>query len=203
MVVLVWSKGYSLFRSFSAYLSMISSLVVISTCSEVFIILLMSSWFRVALLVPSGMALRLCNTVLGIMAFSKYWYRNLFSWSTHISKSSVGSLPRNMSSVSMVSTNHPQMLFISSSMIFDVFCSGVIFATLSSCLHLLLNIKIPSTSLHPSLIAWHHTLMSSMYLALSTTFTPAVSMTSTSLSSHQHITSLATQQVDLKPIGPP
>ena len=128
---------------------------------------------------------------------------NLFSWSTHISKSSVGSLPLNMSSVSMVSTNHPQMLFISSSRILVVFCRGDIFASLSSCLHLLLNIRTPSTNLQPSLIAWHHILMSSIYLAPSSIFKPAFSMTSTSLSYHQHIISLATQQIDLKTIGPP
>ena len=70
---LVCSRVYSLLISFWAYLSMISSLLSMFIISEVFTILLIISWLRVALLVPSGMALLLCRTMFGTIVFSKYW----------------------------------------------------------------------------------------------------------------------------------
>ena len=120
-----------------------------------------------------------------------------------ISRSRVGRTPPNISSFSMVRTSQSQMLFMIISRMSVVFLMGVTPASLSSSLQADLNIRAPSTSLQPSLIAWSHSLMSSMYRAPDTSLMPIPWMASISMSSHQHITNLATQHVERRPIGPP
>ena len=162
IVLLVSSKEYSLFISFSAYLSTISTLFSLLIISDVLVILLISSWFKVALLVASGIALLLCSTMLGIIFFSKYWKMHLFSDVILISRSKVGNHPPNMSSFSIVRFNHPHMPFINSFITSVVFSSGVMFISSSSFLHSDLYWSSPSSTLHPSLMACSHTRMSSM-----------------------------------------
>ena len=174
-----------------------------STISEVFTILRINSWFKVDLLVASGIALLLWRTMSGTMLFSKYWKIHLLASVILISKSKVGNHPSNMSSVSIVSLNHPHTLFIMSLRTLVVFCNSVKPIPCSSSFQTSLYCNTPLVTLQPSLMALNHIRMSSMYLAPASTFKFILSMTSRSWSSHQSIVSLAMQQVLLSPIGPP
>ena len=123
--------------------------------------------------------------------------------SIQIMTSNVGNFPSNISSVSIVSLSHPQMLFIIPSSTSAALAVDDKPMASSSSLQELLYLSPPSLHLHPSLIEWIHIRMSSMYLAPSISLMLDLAITSSSLSSHQSITILAMAQVDLRPIGPP
>ena len=152
----------------------------------------------------SGMADLRCITIELAMGFSKKIYLVMLSSPTQIFRSNVGSLPPGKSSPdSIVRTKKSQMEFIMFFMISTVFCKPVIPFLLSSVLHAVENLRLPSVHLQPSLTEYIHSLMSSMYLAFCSSVRLFLAMRESSFSSHHSITILAMQQVDLSPMGPP
>ena len=130
-------------------------------------------------------------------------YTIILSSMIQMLRSKVGNLPPKSSTDSIVKFNQSQIEFIISFMISIVFCSPVMPASLSSFLQSEQNCSLPSCHLHPNLMLYSHSLMSSMYLAFSSTVRLLEEIKDISSSSHQSIMILARAQVERNPMGPP
>ena len=174
-----------------------------SRSSDVFIILLIISWFNVAIRIFSGLALLFCNTRLLHIGFWKNLNIVLFIESTQMDMSRVGNSPAKSSSDSIVRVRKLHTLFIIPFTTSSVFWRPVIPLSLSSILQALLNTSLSLSHLHPSLTFHIQRRISSMYLIYSSTVRLDCSIISNSCLSHQSITKRAIQQVLRSLMGPP
>ena len=115
-------------------------------------ILLITSWFIVAIFIFSGIALLCCKHILLANGFEKNMYIVILLSATHIDRSSVGRTPSKSRIDSMVSVRKSQTLFIMHLITSIVFSSPDIPFSSSSCFQLLENTSSPSTHLHPNLM---------------------------------------------------